>query len=67
MTPKYFICRHCGNIVEKVIDKGVPVMCCGQKMTELVPGSVDAAVEKHLPVIAVDSNNLVFMAFVLST
>jgi len=26
-------------------------MCCGAKMEEIVPGSVDAAVEKHVPVI----------------
>ena len=50
MEVKYFICEHCGNIVEKVVDKGVPVMCCGQPMKELVAGSVDAAVEKHVPV-----------------
>ena len=31
-------------------DSGVPVMCCGQKMTEIIPGTSDGAVEKHLPV-----------------
>lgn len=50
MTVKFYVCEHCGNIVEMVKDKGVPVMCCGQKMTELIPGTVDAAVEKHIPV-----------------
>ena len=25
MEVKYYICKHCGNIVEKVKDKGVPV------------------------------------------
>ena len=39
---KFYICEHCGNIVVKVHDAGVPVFCCGQKMTELVPGAVDA-------------------------
>ena len=48
---KYFVCEHCGNIVEMVNDSGVPVVCCGEKMKELVPGSVDAAVEKHVPVL----------------
>lgn len=56
MEQRYFICEHCGNMIAMVKDKGVPVMCCGQKMTELVPGSVDAAQEKHVPVIAVDGN-----------
>ena len=47
---KYYICEHCGNIIEFAKDNGVPVMCCGQKMTELVPGTSDGAVEKHVPV-----------------
>lgn len=50
MEPKFFICEHCGNIISMVKSSGVPVMCCGQKMTELVPGTTDAAVEKHVPV-----------------
>ena len=35
---------------------GVPVMCCGQKMKELIPGTTDAAVEKHVPVYEVKDN-----------
>lgn len=58
MEQKFFICEHCGNIIAKVKDKGVPVMCCGQKMTELVPGSVDAATEKHVPEYTVDGNKV---------
>lgn len=50
MEQKFYICEHCGNIIAKVKDRGVPVMCCGQKMTELVPGTVDASHEKHVPV-----------------
>ena len=48
---KFFVCEHCGNVVEKVEDHGVPVMCCGQKMKELVPGVVEASHEKHIPVV----------------
>ena len=55
---KFYVCQHCGNIIAFVHDSGVPVMCCGQKMTELVPGSVDAAVEKHVPVISVDGTTV---------
>ena len=43
---KFYICEHCGNIVTFLQSSGVPVMCCGQKMTELVPDSTDAAQEK---------------------
>ena len=55
---KYFVCEHCGNIVEMVNDLGVPVVCCGEKMKELVPGSVDAAVEKHVPVVTEDGDKV---------
>lgn len=48
---KFYVCEHCGNIVTFVKSSGVPVMCCGQKMTEIVPGTTDAAVEKHVPVV----------------
>lgn len=56
MRQKFYICSHCGNIIAFVRDKGVPVMCCGQKMTEIVAGSTDAAVEKHVPVISQEGN-----------
>ncbi len=56
---KLFKCMHCGNIVEKIEDKGVPVVCCGEKMTELVPNTTDAAQEKHVPVIEVSGNEVV--------
>lgn len=58
MELKYYICEHCGNIITKVKDAGVPVMCCGQKMTELVAGTTDAAVEKHVPVYEVKDNKV---------
>ena len=41
-----------------VKDVGVPIMCCGQKMTELIPGTSDGAVEKHVPVVTVDGNKV---------
>lgn len=56
MEQRFFICEHCGNIVAMVKDTGVPVMCCGQKMTEIIPGTTDAAVEKHVPVYQVEGN-----------
>ena len=45
MNTKFYICRHCGNLVQMVHDAGVPMMCCGQKMTELIPGTSDGAHE----------------------
>ncbi len=51
---KFYKCNLCGNIITKLEDKGTPVSCCGQEMEELIPGAVDAAVEKHVPVVQVD-------------
>ena len=56
MDQKFYICKHCGNIIAKVKDAGVPVVCCGEKMAELVPGTTEAAHEKHIPVYEVKDN-----------
>ena len=56
MNQKFLICEKCGNMVAVVKESGVPVMCCGQKMSELVPGAVDASVEKHVPEFTVKGN-----------
>ena len=53
---KFFICEHCGNIVGMIHNAGVPLMCRGQKMKQLVPGTVEASTEKHIPVAAVEGN-----------
>ncbi len=58
MEVKFFKCEHCGNIIAFVKDKGVPVMCCGQKMKEIVPNTVDAAQEKHIPVVTVEGSKV---------
>ena len=54
MAVKFYRCPHCGNIITKVHDAGVPVHCCGQKMEELIPGTSDGAAEKHVPAVEVD-------------
>ena len=48
---KFYICKTCGKIIAIVKDAPAPTMCCGQKMEEIVPGTTDAAVEKHVPVL----------------
>ncbi|MBQ8599773.1 MAG: desulfoferrodoxin [Clostridia bacterium] len=55
---KFYRCEHCGNLVGMIHDAGVPLMCCGQKMTHLDPGTTDGAVEKHLPVVTADGNTV---------
>lgn len=56
MEQKFYICEHCGKIVALVKDSKVPVMCCGQKMEEIIPGTVEASKEKHIPVYEVEGN-----------
>lgn len=44
-------CALCGNIVEVMHGGGGALVCCGEEMKLQVEGTVDAAREKHLPVI----------------
>jgi len=54
---RFFICKHCDNLIGIINDKGVPMVCCNEKMTELVPNTVEASVEKHLPVVSVETGS----------
>lgn len=58
MKTKFMKCSHCKNIVSMIEDKGVPVVCCGEKMTEMVANTSDGAVEKHVPVVAIDGKTV---------
>ena len=45
-------CKSCGAIIKILKDcnnEGCQIKCCGELMEELVPNSVDAAFEKHIP------------------
>ena len=55
---KFFVCKTCGNLVEMIKESGVSMMCCGQNMVELIPGTSDGAVEKHVPVYSVEGNKV---------
>ena len=55
---KLYKCEKCGNIAAMVHDAGPTPVCCGDKMTELVPNTTDAAQEKHVPVIKVDGQKV---------
>ena len=58
MEVKFFYCKHCGKIIVVVKDSLAPTICCGEEMLELVPGTTDAAVEKHVPVVNVEGNKV---------
>ena len=53
-----YLCKHCGNLAGKLIDSGVDMVCCGEKMEKLVPKKADAANEKHVPVIEINGNSV---------
>ena len=53
MEMKFYKCAHCGQIIAIVKKTGVPVICCGEPMQEIVAGTTDASVEKHVPVFEV--------------
>lgn len=54
----FFICKHCGNLIGMIHNSGVPIVCCGENMTQLVPNTVDASNEKHVPVVTVDGDTV---------
>ena len=55
---KFYVCEKCGNLVGMIHASGVPMVCCGQKMTEIIPGTVEASREKHIPVVSVDGKTV---------
>jgi len=55
---EFLICKHCGNIAVKVIDRGPKLVCCGEEMSVMKANTQDAAQEKHVPVVKVDGNRL---------
>ena len=59
MEMKFYQCKHCGQIIEVVKNAGVPVMCCGEKMSKLIPNVSDGAGEKHMPVYEIKENKVI--------
>jgi superoxide reductase len=50
---KFYICPVCRNTVEMVYDTDIALYCCGEKMVELIPNTVEASEEKHIPTVKV--------------
>ena len=59
MEMKFYVCKHCGNVIAVVKQRSANITCCGQRMSELVPGVTDAAVEKHVPVFEIADNKVI--------
>ena len=58
MEVKFLRCPRCGNIVAVVKESGVKIQCCGKDMEEIIPGTVEASKEKHIPVYLVNGNEV---------
>jgi superoxide reductase len=56
--PKFYVCKKCGNLVGMIHASGAKMVCCGEEMTELIPNTVDASKEKHVPVVTVSGNTV---------
>lgn len=54
----FYLCPHCGNLVEMVHDAHVTPHCCGQKMDLLSPNTVEASGEKHVPAVIVTGDQV---------
>ncbi len=59
MEMKFYRCKHCGQIIAIVKKTGAKIVCCGEEMEEIIPGSVDASLEKHVPVYEVKGNEVI--------
>lgn len=47
---RFYICPICGNVIGLIDGDINHIICCGKSMQLLEANSVDAAVEKHVPV-----------------
>lgn len=56
---RFYKCPICGNIIGLIDGDANRIICCGQKMENLVANTVDASVEKHTPVVEVKGENIV--------
>ncbi len=54
----FYRCKHCGNLIAKIHDSKVPVICCGEPMEALIAGSIDASYEKHVPAVTRSAGTL---------
>ena len=55
---KFLICKRCGKLAGVIIDTPAPTMCCGEAMSELIPNTVEASAEKHLPVVKAEGDRV---------
>lgn len=59
MKMRFYRCSKCGKIIAIVREGSFETICCDEPMKELVPNTVDAAQEKHVPVYEVKENKVI--------
>ena len=56
---KYFKCPICGNVIEVVNGDIQRIKCCSKTPELLIANTIDASLEKHVPVYEIDNNEIV--------
>ena len=54
-------CLKCGSLIEIINDcncEECGIMCCGEKMMEIKPNTIDASFEKHVPTYEIKDNRI---------
>lgn len=54
----FYRCEICGNMVALIRRGGGTLTCCGQAMTKLEANTTDAALEKHVPMVAKEGGKI---------
>ena len=55
---KYYKCPVCGNVIEVVSGDISHIKCCNQEMELLVANTIDASLEKHVPIYEKDGDDI---------
>lgn len=55
---KFYICDKCLNVITFLNDSGVTPICCGESLRELKPNTVDGSIEKHVPHVTVNKDEV---------
>lgn len=58
MKMKFYRCAICGQIILMVEETGVPIICCGEPMEELIAKTHDVLNEKHVPAVQIENDKV---------
>lgn len=58
MKAQFLFCKKCKKMLAVVKDAKATISCCGDEMELLIPGTTEAATEKHIPVYEINGNTV---------